>query len=143
MKLKLAMGFFPYILMEKDLEGTTIGRAKMFLVWLDPKAGEGTDEHEEFHVAWWYCVTALVTILLSLLGWPVLLSLLWAISVDPLLGLIKPYKVYEESWAYAYGALHYEDKDLYIERLEHSQLHKDLYGDDFAEKVKKRLKWFK
>ena len=157
MKLKLAFGFLPYILIEEDLDpntkiGRTVGSSKYFFIWLDDSPMPTTDEHEELHVAWWYLTTVVGALALmgaNVLADYALLSQWWVAflstpHIDPILGtVLKRYKVLKESFAYAYEASHRKDPQRYINSIVNSEYHKKRYGDDFGRKVQKRYnRWF-
>ena len=145
MKLKLAFKCLPYILIEKDLGTRTLGSSKYFFVWLDDKPLSTTDEHEEWHILWWYAVTLLGAIAMSPLFDPWWFGALFAINIDPVLGTVfKRYKKLEESFAYAYEASHAPDPQRYLNDIAESAYHNERYDDDFGKLVTKRYnKYFK
>ena len=134
---------FPYLLFEKKLHGKN-GSSKMFWISVDPDAPKTTLAHEEVHVMFWWATTIIVAFsLMFVTGIPLILALGAGAIVDPLLGtFFKPYKRFEESFAYARAATLKPDPELYLDALDKSRLHLDKYGEGFASLVRKRMKWW-
>ena len=149
MKLKLAFGFLPYLLFKVDeisrtVNAITVGRTLGFVVLLDEdKAHPSVVPHEEVHVAFFYIMLALVFGSMTLAGLEWYFGLYCGLLADKLFGVVKPYRVFEESFGYAREAAHRPDPEAYIDSLAHSRHHLDKYGEDFPSKVRKRYnRWF-
>lgn len=153
MKLKLAFGFLPYLLIEKDLGGTKLGSSKLFFVWLDDEAHDTTDEHEEMHVLWWYITTVVLGSLAMgvthLLPDVAMLHPLWAFLgaafVDPLLGTFAgAYKRFDEALSYAWATNHKKDPEAYLYKIaDPNSTQSQRYGKDFHKRVRKWYQRFK
>lgn len=143
MKIKLAFKFLPYLLIEKKLIERRAGQSKFFIVWVEPGYNDAVIKHEEVHIASWYLVTALASVLFSIVI-PLWLAIILAISIKPIVSDIigTKWKSFEESFAYARGAIYSGDPEDYLNRLDKSKSHKTLYGDNFPKRVRNRLKWF-
>lgn len=143
MKLKLAFGFLPYLLRKKPLPATVQGSSKYLYVVIEPSAPRYVQHHEEFHVAWWYAVTLLSFVALSFVLHPFFAAII-SIHVDPLLGtLARPYKRFEESFAYAYAASKHSTPQRYVDSIaRHDSVQSRRYGSSFGAMVRKRLKYF-
>lgn len=145
MKLKLAFKCLPYILIEKDLGGTTLGSSKAFFVWLDDNPADTTDEHEEMHVLIWYVSTAIVALALHFgTGLHPYFAILAGAIVDPLLGtFFKPWKLFDESFAYAWATKHKARPQRYLDDIaKPNSTQSKRYGKDFHKLVRKIYRWF-
>lgn len=143
MKVKLAFGILPYLLIENPLPKNRLGQSKCFIVWVTPNPTDAVIKHEEVHIAFYYTITLAVFLPLLFFA-PWWLALPIAAIAKPLLSDIihTPWKSFEESFAYARGAAYSTDTAAYLRTLQNSRLHKERYGEDFHERVRKRMRWF-
>lgn len=134
------MKYLPYRLKETETIDTK-GKSKAFFIYLRPDAPQGTLQHEEMHVLFWY-VVSLLSLPLAIYFAP------WATPfcfvVDTALSqFVRPYRRFKESVAYAYQAVHSKNTAQFLVNMDSSKWHTDRFGEDFPRLVRKRLGWFK